>query len=252
MGQPNPARVTSEHVRAELTRVRESLHALDEQLRVLPWQVDDWAIDVQKSGTTHSLLTLNNLSELDAVVRSRYLGRQHERVVMMAPGLDVLEQAKRPESFARSYLDNPNMRLQLLLPDATVSGVDLRTFIAEEYSPHIECRLSPFADRWFIVTTDVVVVRATPEGPFVLVQNTVVADLVRAGFDALWAGAVGPELSVEDALLTALGNGYTVEAAARTAGISPRTAHRRLAETMEAYGAKSLFSLGAAWQHRRR
>lgn len=251
MSQPNPARTASEHVRSELTRMRETLQALDEHLRVLPWRVDDWAVDVQKTGTTHALLTLQDLSELDAVVRSRYIGRRHERIVMMAPGLEVLEQAKRPESFARAYLDNPAMRLQLLLPDTKVSGSDLRHSIADEFSPRIECRLSPLADRWFIVTTDVVVAQSTLGGPFVLVQNSVIADLVRAGFDALWASAVGPELPIEDALLVALGNGSTVEAAARSVGISPRTAHRRLAETMDAYGAKSLFALGAAWQHRR-
>lgn len=69
-------------------------------------------------------------------------------------------------------------------------------------------------------------------------------------YDHLWAEAIpvdGPGDHPWDGMLHLMGRGMTMESAATSLGLTPRTGRRRVAEAMDYYGASSHFTLGAAW-----
>ncbi|MBX3094128.1 MAG: hypothetical protein KF680_06255 [Cryobacterium sp.] len=81
------------------------------------------------------------------------------------------------------------------------------------------------------------------------VQSSAFAAVMSWMYERLWSEAV-PVDRTEDPwnpMLTLMGKGMTMNAAASALGIAPRTGRRRVEAAMAHYGAISQFSLGAAW-----
>lgn len=244
---PNPTLQVSAEVRDRIRDIELALGDIEAGLSDLPWRVDEWG--AAQGSTDGSLLLLKDLDELDAVVRLRYTGRRHEKVLLMAPTIDLLA-ATVTQALRQPSPLNTTDHVDILMPTDAVAGPEQREDIARLAGPTAEVRLHTEIDRWLIVTTDTVVTQSE-NGGFVLVQDITMTTLIRQLFDALWRHASPLDQPDDDLLVTTLADGHTMEAAARSMGISTRTAHRRLAELMALHGTKSLFALGVAWQRTR-
>lgn len=246
LGYPSPGIAATRRIRDRVERLQAAATEIDEELAELPWLIDDWAVGLAPGGEQAGILRFERLEDLAVIWRRRFAGRRTPRMCLMLPDVRVAALITSPEQTPEEYLQRTGMRVDVLLPSRDVDTPEKRGAARELMVPRTHYRAHPRAEHWFVVTTDTVVLRGA-DG-FVLVQDLSFATLVRAYFDELWETSTDIEPNDRDAaLLAALGDGQTVEAAAHTIGVSARTAHRRLAELMAATGTSSLFALGAAW-----
>jgi hypothetical protein len=147
-------------------------------------------------------------------------------------------------------------RVRAIGTTVDVANPDAQHRIASELAAGIQARMLPVLPSWFWVMGGRVAAipttwgEATPNSVLV-VHSEPIAQILTWLFERLWDRAIpvrGPREGYGwESLLGLLGNGATVESAARSLGISARTGRRRLAEAMEHYSVDNLFALGAAW-----
>jgi len=252
IGYPSPGIRATARIHARLDELHTAIAGIDRELTELPWHVDEWAVGLASDSGRAALVQIDSVEDIGTVYRRRFAGRRTPRLCTTVPDIRLTAQMSAPEGTVEEFMAATGMNIDVLFPARDLETAARRAIAAEYMVPGIRYRSIPDVPHWLIVTLDTVIVNATGREGFVLVQDLSVAALAQSYFDALWAMsvAVAPE-EAGAALLEALAAGATVEAAAAAIGISPRTAHRRLAELMEAYGATSLFALGAAWARAR-
>lgn len=144
------------------------------------------------------------------------------------------------------------------IADVTHPGAQDR--IEQELGAGLQIRAVHHPPSWFWVAADDDVVALPLEWgeawptTVAAVHSRAVAGLASWAFERLWeqSVAVRGEQATWDPLIQMMCNGATLEAAARTLGISERTGRRRIADAMEHYGAPNLVALGVAWGRDRR
>jgi len=142
--------------------------------------------------------------------------------------------------------------VRLLLPVGTLAGVGARDHAAALEEAGVRVCLASVVDGFLLVGARAAALAFDGHGGgqagVVLSRDAVIRAVLQATFDARWSRAV-PFAGLDALPLLALGcdDGEI----ARSLGISIRTVHRRIAQSMAATGARSRFQLGVMWARSR-
>ncbi|QLQ10780.1 MAG: hypothetical protein HZY75_10915 [Nocardioidaceae bacterium] len=204
-------------------------HSLPVEVLHGPWAPSDlWHLTFTRSTPAHCDLCMPDTSALFALARdpaSLWSGRV---------GKDL------------------SVRLLLSVADATHPAAQRR--VREELDAGVEIRMHPEPPSLFWVSPpDTVGIplewgQSWPSS-MMAVQSPAIAALLGWVYERLWQEAVpvGDPGRSWDPMLRQMRRGLTMEAAAHSVGLTPRTGRRRVAEAMAHYGVSSHFALGVAW-----
>lgn len=145
-----------------------------------------------------------------------------------------------------------SVRLLLSVADATHPAA--QEHMLEEVAAGVQIRMHPHPPSYFWITDGETVGMPLEWGQgwptsVLSVSSPLLAAALGWMYEKLWSEAVpvtGARRSWEG-MLQLMSEGFTMDAAAHSLGLTARTGRRRVAEAMEHYGARSQFSLGAAW-----
>lgn len=172
------------------------------------------------------------------------------------PDTSALFQAQQEyeSSFWAGKAGEPiQVRLLMSVADATHPAGQDR--IRGELDAGVQIRMHPNPPSFFWITDhDTIGIpldwgQAWPNS-VMAVRSAALAHALTALYDRCWNDAVpldGTDNRPWDGMLRLMAQGMTMEAAALSLGMTPRTGRRRVADAMEHYNATSHFSLGAAW-----
>ncbi|MWB97314.1 hypothetical protein [Agromyces seonyuensis] len=250
---PSPALVGGRRVGRLLDEARARLDAVEGELAALPRRIDEWAAGLDPAGAASSLQIADTLEDLVRLARHSFLERDTRHLRIMLSDLRQMGVIGPLQGTNEDYLQRSGVRADVLVPAGALGSPAVLQAVLAQRVPSATYRSHVDAAHWLVVATDLAIIQAPDGGGFVIVRNAAVAAVLRDYFDALFTrGAVLDPDDAPDALLAGLAAGQTVEAAAAAAGVSVRTANRRIAQAMQEYGAASLFSLGVAWAGRPR
>ncbi len=146
------------------------------------------------------------------------------------------------------------LEVRLLMSTTDAARPEGQEAIAKEHAHGVQIRMHPDLPSFFWVAdgSTVAVPLEWGEGwpsAVIATQSPPLASILGWVYERLWREAV-PVTGTEqpwDGMLRLMSQGLTMQAAASSLGLTPRTGRRRVAEAMVHYGVKSHFSLAAAW-----
>lgn len=148
-------------------------------------------------------------------------------------------------------------RVRVILSDEDARAPENQWHIDNELATGTLIRVHPRPPSFFWIIDDDIValpqIWGDPDPTTVVgARTSALATVLHWAFESLWTQSrpVRTDEHAWDPMLRLLSRGMTVEAAAQTLGLSPRTGRRRIDEAMRYFGASSQFTLGAAWTAR--
>lgn len=213
----------------------------------------DWAIGGTPSEVLPAVFVHGPMAGRDA---AHLLFERRGPVHSLAVLPDVRALEKPPPQMLEPFLDMLRAKPEadrILLGPYDGADADFRETLAMFRDAGTEFRTHPHLPSWFAVDADNTVLLPSDWGTqwptnVLIVTDPGIAGLARSQFESLWAQAqpVFDQDPTWAPLLRLMAAGATTEAAARTLGISARTARRRINDAMRHYGAQTLYDLGVA------
>lgn len=257
LGCSSPDRAFAALVLGATDERRAHVHALLNQtmadIRDLQTLARDWAAGDQPGGVVQSEFIHGPMAARDAaaMLHSR---RGPQPSLAVLPDTRCLERppAEILEPFLEALRAKPEVDRILLGPydGADREFADTLDLFREAGT---EFRIHPQLPGWFAVDADHTVLVPAEWGEHwptsvLIVNHPSIAALARQTFEHLWTQAqpLAPADQSWAPLLHLMAAGATTESAARSIGISPRTARRRINEAMRHHRAHTLFDLGVA------
>lgn len=261
LGCSSPDRAFAALVLGATDERRHHVHVLLNQtmadIRDLQTLARDWAAGDQPVGVVQSEFIHGPMAARDAaaMLHSR---RGPQPSLAVLPDTRCLERppAEILEPFLEALRAKPEVDRILLGP---YDGADREFADTLELfrAAGTEFRTHPQLPSWFAVDADHTVLVPAEWGEHwpssvLIVNHPSIAALTRHVFEQLWSQAqplANPLAPVDQSwvpLLRLMAAGATTDAAARSLGISPRTARRRISAAMRHHRAHTLFDLGVA------
>lgn len=252
-----PTQAVGDLVRQRIAEQQHQVNTVLDQtmndLQDLQLLARDWAIGGTPSEVLPAIFVHGPMAGRDAAhLLFERRGPVHSRAVlpdvralekpppeMLEPFLAMLRQKPEPDRILLGPFDGADAELRETLGLLRESGTEFRTH------PHLPS--------WFAVDADDTVLLPSDWGTHwptsvLIVTDPGIAGMVRSHFEVLWDQA-HPVFDQDPSwapLLRLMAAGATTEAAARTLGISARTARRRISDAMRHHGARTLYDLGVA------
>lgn len=257
LGYVSPTQAIGDLVRQRITEQRRRVQAvLDESvsdLQDLQSLARDWAIGGTPNDVLPAVFVHGPMAGRDA---ARLLFERRGPVHSLAVLPDVRALEKPPPEILEPFLamlrEKPEPD-RILLGPYDGADAEFTETLALFRDAGTEFRTHPNLPSWFAVDADDTVLLPSDWGTHwptnvLIVTDPGIAGLARSHFESLWAAAhpVFDRAPTWAPLLRLMAAGATTEAAARTLGISPRTARRRINDAMRHHGAQTLFDLGVA------
>ena len=257
-----PELTVAEAIRLTMERTTQALTETAAQsqqlLRALPGLLETWnAVD----GTEHSLkVTILEgewaLADMWRLLSARTVPRA---AYICLPDTELLRDAELvyEETFwAARATGDADIRVLLSIRD-TLRPLNV-VRINDELEAGTRIRMHPDPPSHFWITDyDTVTLPMTWGDPrpstVMSVHSPAIATVLRWVFDQLWSEA-RPVLDEErpwEPMLQLMSTGLTVEAAARSLGLTARTGRRRVEAAMRHFDVTGQFALGAAWRDSR-
>jgi len=145
-----------------------------------------------------------------------------------------------------------------VFPRSLLGDDDDRAFLEELRRLGMRIRIADSVPSWVYADRGVLCALPLdwgehPPSSIAIVTHPAITAIVSLYVESIWDRAVEFPLGDDgwEPVLQLLERGLSDAAIAQTLDISPRTVHRRIAEAMEQFDARSRFELGAAWARRR-
>ncbi len=251
------ARSPVDHLRSVVDVQLQSIVGAGESIRdrldTMPQLLNDWAIGRQKSGGEYPVEVLQGPHVLQELWSGRFGWELPGKIRIMTNGLELIESFRVPDvALADSFMSEHSLDVRCLLPGSTLAEAGAER-VGALIAPSTQIRIARSTSEWFVLHDDTLALPTSSDQDtferVLLVTAPPIARLAAHYFDTVWQHSQ-PFPSPENdwrALLPLLAGGVTIESAARTLGISERTARRRVALAMDHYGVDGLFALGMAW-----
>lgn len=224
-----------------------------EDIRVLQSLARDWAVGAAPGAVVSAELIHGPMAARDA---AELLFNRRGPVSSLAVLPDVSSLERPPPEFLDGFVSMLQQKPEvdrILLGSFDGADADLSETLAVFRAAGTEFRTHPRLPSWFAVDADDTVLFPYAWGEtwptsVLIVSNPAIAGAARSLFERLWrqAQAVFDDDPSWMPLLRLMAAGATTEGAARSLGLSPRTARRRLQAAMQRHGATTLFDLGVA------
>ena len=245
--------VVGQRIAEHQEQVRSALEQARDDLRVLQSLARDWAIGGTPGEVLPATFVHGPMAGRDA---AQLLFERRGPVPSLAVLPDVRSLEKPPPEVLEPFLA---MLRQKPEPDRILLGpydgtdTDLAETLELLSDAGTEFRTHPTLPGWFAVDADDTVLLPSDWGTswptnVLVVTDPGVAGLARSRFEARWSQA-HPVFDRDPSwapLLRLMAAGATTEGAARTLGISARTARRRINDAMRHHKAHTLYDLGVA------
>jgi len=229
------------------------VQSLELLVESLPGLVDDWRRYISSGGHSVPVDVFHGHDAIKQIYPQSHLSTGEELRVVIPSAQDFFVLDERSQAW-HDAIRASGQHVRLILSLADTSKEEAQDRIRRELELGVEIRALADPPSWFWTfgNESVALPFSWPEimpTSVAIYHSPVITKAFTWCFERLWEQAVPmrPVTGESDALLRLIEQGATVEAAARSLGISARTAHRRLSDAMDVYGARNLFALGAAW-----
>lgn len=236
----------------ELTDAATTAQAL---ARSIPELLQAWSVGEADDGTSSST-TVQGTWALADMWRTQSSRSAPRSAQLCIPSTQILREAglEYAETLWAARPLGGESRIRVILSDEDALDPINRWHIDNELAAGTWIRTHPSPPSFFwIIDDDTVTLPSTWGDPHptrvIASRAEEIVTLASWVFERLWSEATAVDEDEEPwaPMLALMSRGMTVEAAAHTLGLSPRTARRRVDHAMRHFGVSSQFALGTVW-----